>query len=81
MGLIQHLPGRIDADDTGSKSTRQAFREPPGPAAQVKDRVDGLTVYMGLDDAHPKVENLGTVIAPAIVGGRNAGQVVVHLQN
>jgi len=35
---------------------------------------------MGLDNAHPKVENLGTVIASAIVSSCDIGQVVVHVQ-
>ena len=78
-GLIQHLLRGIDTHDSGTESTRQAFGEPPRPAAQVEDRADGPTVYMGLDNRHPEVENLGTVIAPAIVDGWNAGQVVVHL--
>lgn len=78
--LIEHFLRRIDTHDTGTKSTRQAYTEPPRPAAQVEDRADGPTVYMGLDNAHPEVENLGTVIARAIVSSRNTRQVVVHVQ-
>ena len=77
-GSIQHLLRGIDTYDTDTKSSRQAFREAPGPAAQVEDRADGPTIHLRLDYAHPKVDNLGTMIAPAIVGGWNTGQVVVH---
>src|SRR5688572_4223703 len=35
---------------------------------------------MGLDYRHPEVENLGTVIAPAIVDGWHTGSVVVHFR-
>ena len=80
-GLIQHLPRGIDTDDAGTKSTRQAFREPPGPAAQVEDRADGFTIYVGLDNRHPEVENLWTMITPAIVHGWNTGPVVVHFRD
>src|SRR4030095_14261153 len=76
--LIEHLPGGINADNRGAESIRQGFGESPGPTAQVEDRADGLATNVGLDDAHPKVENLRTVIASAIVTGWNVGLVVVR---
>ena len=79
-GLIQHLLRGVDTHDSGTESNRQAFGEPPRATAQVEDRADGPPAHVGLNHAHPEVENIGTVIAPKIVHGSNTGQVVVHIQ-